>query len=92
MGRQWTFIASAGAAASQNPREVDVRAELRAVAQSTDHLVFAGGLRLAYLNYAIPGALNGTSWVLFISITGASGKLGSAAGASASQGGQGFLQ
>jgi len=92
VGRQWTFIASAGAAASQNPREVDVRAELRAVAQSTDHLVFAGGLRLAYLNYAIPGALNGTSWVLFISITGASGKLGSAAGASASQGGQGFLQ
>ncbi len=92
VGRQWQFVASAGAAASQKPREVDVRAELRAVAQSTDHLVFAAGLRLAYLNYAVPGALNGTSWVLFIDITGASGKLGSAAGASSSQGGQGWLQ
>ncbi len=92
VGRQWQFVASAGAAASQNPREVDVRAELRAVAQSTDHLVFAGGIRLAYLNYAVPGALNGTSWVLFIDITGAAGKLGTAAGASSSSGGQGWLQ
>jgi hypothetical protein len=47
---------------------------------------------MAYLNYAVPGAFNGTSWVLFFSVAGATGKLGTAAGASTSQGDVGFLQ
>ncbi|MGO9831066.1 MAG: hypothetical protein ACLPJH_13085 [Myxococcaceae bacterium] len=92
VGNNWLFEASAGAAASANPREIDARAELRAVFQAGPHVVLAGGARIAYLNYAIPGALNGTSWVLFLSVAGASGKLGAAAGASTSQGDLGFLQ
>ncbi len=92
VGNNWLFEASAGAAASANPREIDARAELRAVFQASPHVILAGGARIAYLNYAVPGALNGTSWVLFLSVAGASGKLGTVAGASTSQGDLGFLQ
>jgi hypothetical protein len=92
LGTNWLLTASVGGAGSVNPREIDGRAELRAVFQAGPHVVLAGGARLAYLNYAVPGAFNGTSWVLFFSVAGATGKLGAAAGASTSQGDQGFLQ
>ena len=92
VGQNWLFTASAGWAASTDPREIDARAEVRAVFQAGPHVVLAGGARMAYLNYAVPGAFNGTSWVLFFSVAGATGKLGTAAGASTSQGDVGFLQ
>ena len=92
VGPNWLFEASGGMAAALNPRQLDARAEIRAVFQAGPHVVIAGGARIAYLDYAIPGALNGTSWVFFISVAAATGKLGSAAGVSTSQGDQGFLQ
>jgi hypothetical protein len=92
VGPRWLFEASVGAAASPDPRQFDARGELRAVYQASAHVVLAGGVRVAYLNYEGGGAFNGTSWVVFLSVAGASGKLGAAAGASTSQGDQGFLQ
>jgi hypothetical protein len=92
VGTNWIFEASAGAAAAVDPRQIDARAELRAIFQAGPHVVLAGGARLAYLNYAVPGAFNGTSWVIFLSVAAATGKLGSTAGLSTGQGDQGFLQ
>ncbi len=92
VGSRWLFVATGEFAAAVSPREVDARGELRAIFQLTPNVVLAGGGRVAYLNYAVPGAFNGTSWVLFFSIAGATSKLGTTAGSSITPTGRGFLQ
>jgi hypothetical protein len=92
VGSRWLFVATGEFAAAVSPREVDARGELRAIFQLSSNVVLAGGGRIAYLNYAVPGAFNGTSWVFFFSIAGANSKLGTTAGSSITPTGRGFLQ
>ncbi|HMK72181.1 MAG TPA: hypothetical protein VK454_02515 [Myxococcaceae bacterium] len=67
--------ASVSAAGSTNPQEVDVRGELRARWNVSTHFAFTLGSRLAWVNYSVPGALNGFSWSVFLGVAGATGSL-----------------
>jgi hypothetical protein len=67
------FEISGTAAASFNPQDVDLRAEVKAVWQPSTHFALATGARVAWVDYSVPGALNGFSWSIFVSISGATG-------------------
>ncbi len=69
------FEASGGVADSFNPQELDIRGELRTVWNPAPPVAIAVGARAAWVNYAIPGAINGFNWSVFLSVTGDTGAL-----------------
>ena len=69
---------SAVVADSFYPEEFDFRMEARAVWSVATSVAVAVGARVAWIDYAVPGALtayNGFNWSVFISVTGATGAL-----------------
>jgi len=67
--------ALASAAASFNPQDVDVRGEVRALWKVSTHVALSLGGRVAWVDYSVPGALNGFSWSVFLGVAGATGTL-----------------
>ncbi|HXX29265.1 MAG TPA: hypothetical protein VEJ89_00935, partial [Myxococcaceae bacterium] len=67
--------ASAGAAASFNPQDVDVRGEVRMLWKASLHFALSVSARVAWVNYSVPGALNGFSWSVSLGVAGATGQL-----------------
>lgn len=66
---------SAGVSNTFNPEDFEVRGDISAVWSPAATVAIAVGARAAWVQYAIPGALNGFSWSVFLSVTGASGAL-----------------
>jgi hypothetical protein len=72
---RWRLEASAAIGLVTNPLELSYQGEARVVWQPGTHWQFAAGARTAFVNYNTPTSLNGLSWVVFLSASGATGRL-----------------